>query len=184
MAEISSDNPDRSAQTEDLNELFPKVYDELKRLALMQMAPERGDHTLTPTALLHEAYLRVAIGQASAKPMSRIHFFALAAEAMRRILVEHARKHGRRQKVLRDRILPDLSGKQLVIGENTDLVELDSALTKLAGEHPQNAKLVQVRFFGGLTMAEAAEVLDVSLATANRQWAFARAWLARELMVE
>ena len=167
----------------EINQLFPVVYAELKRLALYQMAPERDDHTLTPTALLHEAYLRIAgdEGQAAA-PMSRVHFFAAAAEAMRRVLVEHARKHKRREQILRMDVFPSLASRQVGLGENPDLINLDNALTRLSRLFPEKAEVVKLRYFAGLALPEVAEVLEISLATVNRHWAYARAWLTRELI--
>ena len=179
MADIP---PVESNNSDDLNGLFTEVYDELKRLALMHMAQERGDHTLTPTALLHEAYLRVSGSRSVPAPKSRIHFCAMASAAMRRILVEHARKHGRRQRLLLDEVVVEMESKPLVERDLMDLVALDAALNKLVIAHPEKSRLVQIRYFGGLTMAEAAEVMQISLSTANRDWTFARAWLARELV--
>lgn len=174
--------PVDSNNADDLNDLFTDVYDELKRLALMHMAQERGNHTLTPTALLHEAYVRVSESRSIPAPTSRIHFCAMASAAMRRILVEHARKHGRRQRLLLDEVAAELESRPVDERNLTDLVALDAALDKLAIAHPEKSRLVQIRYFGGLTMAEAAEVMLVSLSSANRDWAFARAWLARELV--
>ncbi len=168
--------------TEDWNSLFPKVYDELKRLALKHMAPERNDHTLTPTALLHEAYLRVS-STVEQVPLSRVQFFAVAAQAMRRILVEHGRKHERRKFLVQEHVLRDIESRQLIVGNDVDLVCLDEALEKLSAEHPEKAKLVEIRYFGGLSMVEAASFLNMTLITANRHWAYARGWLARELAV-
>lgn len=167
----------------EINQLFPVAYAELKRLALYQMAPERDDHTLTPTALLHEAYLRLTgDGNQSVTAMSRVHFFAAAAEAMRRVLVEHARKHNRRQQMLQHDVLPALGSLEVVPEESTNLVQLDVALTRLSHLFPEKAEVVKLRYFAGLTLAEVAEVLGMSLSTANRHWAYARAWLTRELI--
>lgn len=170
--------------SEDWNSLFPKVYDELKRLALKHMATEREDHTLTPTALLHEAYLRVASESDQQVPLNRVQFFAIADQAMRRILVEHGRKHTRRKSIVEEHVLPDFESKQLMLGKSIDLVCLDEALEKLSVEHPEKAKLVEIRYFGGLTMIEAAGYLNMPLITANRHWAYARAWLARAVADE
>ena len=166
----------------EVKDLFAMVYDELKRLASRQMLSERNDHTLTPTALLHEAYARLAGNGQAAATMNRIHFFAAAAEAMRRVLIEHARKHTRRTQLLQNEAYRRVDSQPLVLNENTDLIELDDVLTRLAALHPQRAELVKLRYFGGLTLPETAEVLGISLATANRHWALARAWLSRELI--
>ena len=168
-------------------ELLPLVYAELRQLAAHRLAHEKPGQTLQATALVHEAYLRlVASGDASASRAqrwdSRGHFFAAAAEAMRRILVENARrkdrlKHGRElQRV-------DLeSGCRVSEAPSLDLLALDEALTKLAESEPAKAELVKLRFFAGLTMPEAAAALDISLATAERYWTFAKAWLYAELV--
>ena len=172
---IAAGDPDASAQ------LLPLVYDELRRLAAQRLAHEKPGQTLEPTALVHEAYLRL-VGQHEEQHWNgRNHFFAAAAEAMRRILVETARrkqgpKHGGHLR----RIDADLD---LVAAHapSVDLLALDEALTKLAQESPARAELVKLRFFAGLTVSEAAEVLGISLATAERYWTYARTWLYAEL---
>jgi RNA polymerase sigma factor (TIGR02999 family) len=159
------------------SELLPLVYDELRQLAVHRMAGERPDHTLDATALVHEAYLRLADGRSFA---SRGHFFAAAAEAMRRILVDRARIHaakkrgGHRQRVP----LTDLATIQ-----NTPdgMLALDEALCLLEQEDPKKAELVKLRFFGGLNMPEIVLALGISLATAERWWSYSRAWLFAEL---
>lgn len=162
-------------------ELFTLAYDELKRLAVAQMSRERKDHTLTPTALLHEAYLRVCQTADGFASMSRVQFFAFAAESMRRILVEHARKHVRRKELLADEAasqtyitLPDSD-------EAIDLLMLDVALTEFAELQPGKSELVKLKFFGGLTIPEIAEIQHISVPTASRHWAFAKAWLTRRM---
>jgi RNA polymerase sigma factor (TIGR02999 family) len=163
------------------SQLLPLVYDELRRLAAQKLAQEKADQTLQPTALVHEAYLRL-VGKGDDQPWnSRGHFFAAAAEAMRRILVENARrkqslKHGG------DRARQDLDGEQLAAPEpREDLVALDEALHKLAAGNRAAADLVQLRYFAGLTLPEAAEALGISPRTAGRLWSYARAWLRREV---
>jgi RNA polymerase sigma factor (TIGR02999 family) len=169
------------------SQLLPLVYDELRRLAAQRLAHEKPGQTLEPTGLVHEAYLRLVASPARQSGESvqrwdgRGHFFAAAAEAMRRILVEIARrregpKHGGRMQ----RIDADLN---LVAApsESVDLLALDDALTRLAKESPARAELVKLRFFAGLTMPEAADVLGVSLATAERYWTYSRTWLYAEL---
>jgi RNA polymerase sigma factor (TIGR02999 family) len=159
-------------------ELLPLVYDELRRLAAQKMAHEAPGQTLQPTALVHEAYARLAGTQ---HWNSRGHFFAAAAEAMRRILIEQSR----RKKRIRHgggRIGIDLDEScALLPSPSDDLLALDEALTRLAAADPKRAKLVQLRFFAGLTMPEAAEVLGISLATAERWWSFTRVWLYAEM---
>jgi RNA polymerase sigma-70 factor (ECF subfamily) len=166
-------------QKDAMNQLMPLVYDELHRLARSYFRRERGEHTLQPTALVHEAYLRL-VDQHS--PMEgRGHFLALAATQMRRILLDYARKHGavRRggdgQKVM----LEDT----MAVSEQrpVDMIALDTALRKLAGLDPKQAHLVELRFFGGLSVEETAEVLGISPATVKRNWSSARAFLHREI---
>jgi RNA polymerase sigma factor (TIGR02999 family) len=167
-------------------QLLPLVYDELRKLAAQKMAQEAPGQTLQATALVHEAYLRlVASGDASAPREqhwnSRGHFFAAAAEAMRRILVENARRKQRaRHGGGRQRIDLD-HACAMTEPPPDDLLALDQALSRLAALAPVRAELVRLRFFGGLTMPEAARALGVSLATAERHWTFARAWLYAEL---
>ncbi len=162
-------------------DLLPLVYDELRKLAAARMADEPPEHTLQPTALVHEAYLRL-VGPASPTGWdSRGHFFAAAAEAMRRILVDAARKK-RRSKHGGDRKRQTLDAAQPAAADpRDDLVALDAALTRFAAEDPQAAKLVELRHFAGLSVAEAAQALGISPRTADRIWMFARAWLHREL---
>ena len=158
-------------------ELLPLVYDELRKLAAARMAAEAVDHTLQPTALVHEAYLRLVDTDGAQRWDSRGHFFAAAAEAMRRILVDGARRRrsqkrggGAERIDLPD--LPDAPGTDPI-----DLLALDEALAKLEVLHPQKAQVVKLRFFAGCSLDETAECLNISRATAERHWAFARAWL-------
>jgi RNA polymerase sigma factor (TIGR02999 family) len=161
-------------------ELLPLVYEELRKLAAHRLAQEKPGQTLQPTALVHEAYLRL-VGKADRHWDGRGHFFAAAAEAMRRILIENARrkagpKHGGRRQYV-DADLDALPAPS----QPVDLLALNDALTRLASESPARAELVKLRFFGGLSMSEAAAVLRISLATAERHWTYARAWLFAEL---
>jgi len=162
-------------------DLLPLVYDELRQLAAARMAAELPGNTLQPTALVHEAYLRL-VGRADDQHWDgRGHFFAAAAEAMRRILVDAARrKHRDKHGGDRDRVDLDAAAPAAPDPRH-DLVALDAALTRLAAEDPQAAKLVELRHFAGLSIADAAEALGISPRTADRVWAFARAWLHREL---
>jgi RNA polymerase sigma factor (TIGR02999 family) len=161
--------------------LLALVYDELRRLAAQKMAHEQPGQTLQPTALVHEAYLRLVGNQHFD---NRGHFFAAAAEAMRRILVENARRK-RRQKRGGDRERLDLEPDRLAAPENDErLVALDEALTRLAAVEPAKAELVKLRAFAGLSLDAAAAVLGVSPATADRWWAYARAWLRAEISGE
>ena len=166
-------------------ELLPLVYDELRRLARQKMGQERAAHTLQATALVHEAYLRLVDGNTARNWEGRWHFFAAAAEAMRRILVDQARRHGRIKRgggVAAPRHRIDLANVEVAVDEPPDeLLEVDEGLTALAAEHPEKAQLVKLRYFAGLTIEEAAEATGVSVATANRQWAYARAWLFKHL---
>ncbi len=164
-----------------LDELLPLVYEELKRLAGSYLRRERSDHTLQSTALAHEAYLRL-IDQRNSNWKSRAHFFGVAAQAIRRILIDHAKHHGRRKRGggLKRLSLDDVA--TISAGEvDTDLLALDLTLAKLAAEDSESARLVELRFFGGLTNEEIGEVMGVSERTVRRHWQFARAWLYREL---
>ncbi len=161
--------------------LLPLVYDELRRLAAARMAHERADHTLDATALVHEAYLRL-VGDQHFE--GRAHFFAAAAEAMRRVLVDYRRNRARLKRGGgRNRIdLDRLTDRAAATDE--DLLALDDAIDSLARHYPEAADLVKLRFFAGMTLNEAAEALRLSPRTANRHWAFARAWLAASLSRE
>ncbi|HET6325266.1 MAG TPA: ECF-type sigma factor [Planctomycetaceae bacterium] len=162
-------------------ELLPLVYDELRKLAAQRMAREQPGQTLEATALVHEAYLRLVNVPEGQKWDGRGHFFAAAAEAMRRILVEGARRKDRvKYGGERTRVVLDV-GSLADEPRDLDLVELDEALSRLAAEAPQKAELVKLRFFAGLSMAEAASTLGVSLTTAERYWTYARTWLYAEL---
>jgi RNA polymerase sigma factor (TIGR02999 family) len=162
------------------DELMPMVYDELRRLAGHYMRGERPDHTLQPTALVHEAYLRLA-GVRDGGFHNRAHFYGAAAQAMRRILVDHARQ---RRALKRDRPparldLDETSPRGVDL--QVDLVALDEALVRLTAVAARAAKVVELRFFGGLSIGETAEFLNVAPATVKRHWTFARAWLYRAL---
>jgi len=165
-------------------DLLPLVYDELRKLATARMAEEKPGVTLQPTALVHEAYVRLVGKDASPPWNSRGHFFAAAAEAMRRILVEAARKK-RRLKHGGGRTRVDLDDLPANPGQrDDDLLALDEALNALAQEAPAKAELVKLRYFAGLTLEQAAECQGISLATAKRHWAIARAWLYDALTAE
>lgn len=163
------------------DQLLPLVYDDLRKLAKQKLAEEKPGQTLQATALVHEAYLRL-VGPCD-KPQweGRRHFFAAAAEAMRRILIEKARrKQGPRQNGQLQRIDADLDAIEAEVSQ-IDILVLDEALSRLAEESPVRAELVKLRFFAGLTMAESAEVLGISLATAERYWVYSRTRLFAEL---
>jgi RNA polymerase sigma factor (TIGR02999 family) len=158
-------------------ELLPFVYDELRKLAAGRMASEAPDHTLQPTALVHEAFLKLVGPVPGATWNGRTHFYAAAAEAMRRILVDHARRKRRvRHGGGRKRV--DFPEAEVVAEAPSDnLLALDEALTSFAAADPQKAELVRLRYFAGLTLEESAGLLGISRATAARHWAYARAWL-------
>jgi len=167
-----------------VNQLLPLVYDELHALAKQQLRSERRDHSLQATALVHEAYLRL-VDQTSVEWQSRAHFVAIAATAMRRILVDYARGRARHKRGgggdhTRERVSLD---EALIIAFERDagLLDLDNALERLAQRAPERARIVEMRFFGGLTVEEIASVLDTSVSTVNREWRYSRAWLYREL---
>ena len=163
-----------------LERLMPLVYDELRRLAASYLRSERRDHTLQPTALVHEAYLRL-VDQRSTDWRNRAHFFGIAAQMMRRILVDHAR---RRLAAKRSggNVFLTLEDVEADAGDRTaEILALDRALAKLEALDPAQARVVEVRFFGGLTVEETAEATKVSSATVKREWRTARAWLRREI---
>ncbi len=162
-------------------QLLPLVYDELRRLAAQRMAQEKPGQTLQPTALVHEAYLRLVGSGEERHWESRGHFFAAAAEAMRRILVENARRK-RSLKRGGDRQRLDLDLEQPVEDERSaPLLALDEALDRLEARDADKAQLVKLRYFAGMTIEQAAETLGVSVTTANRWWSYARAWLHEEI---
>jgi RNA polymerase sigma factor (TIGR02999 family) len=161
-------------------DLLPLVYAELRRLAAHKMAHEPANHTLQPTALVHEAWLRLAGGAREAWD-GRAHFFAAAAEAMRRILIDRARRkrtarHGGGQAAI---CAEDL--ELAAPAQDEDLLDVSEALDKFTARDPQKAQLVKLRYFVGLTLEEAAEVLGVAVPTASRWWAYSRAWLCQEI---
>jgi RNA polymerase sigma factor (TIGR02999 family) len=164
-----------------LNQLLPAVYDELHRMAARYLRHERPDHILQPTALINEAYLRL-VDQNSVKWENRAHFFGIAANVMRRILVEHAR--GQRA-AKRGGTMIKLPLDEGMHGnpkqEEMDLVALDEALTQLAMKDSEQSRLVELRYFGGLTIEETARVMNISPATVKRSWTISRAWLRREI---
>jgi RNA polymerase sigma-70 factor, ECF subfamily len=172
---VASSNGDQEA----LNQLLPLVYDELRRLADRYLHRERSDHTLQATALVHEAYLRLIDQKVTWA--NRAHFFGVAAEMMRRILIDHARSRQAAKrgsggiKLSLDDVL------ELTDEKATGLIALDEALKALAQFDPQKARVVELRFFGGLSIEETATVMDVGTATITRQWRLAKAWLYHEL---
>lgn len=169
---VEANKGDKSA----LDELLPLVYDELRRVASHQLAGERSNHTLQPTALVHEAYLRL-INQHSVDWQNRLHFFSIAAEMMRRILVTHAIAKKTEKRGSGATILALDEAVSFPNKPEIDLIALDEVLTKLAEFDEQQAKIVELKFFGGLTVEEIAEVLGVSVRTIGREWRAAKAWL-------
>jgi RNA polymerase sigma-70 factor (ECF subfamily) len=162
------------------DELLPLVYEKLRTLARELMVQERPDHTLQPTALVHEAYLKL-IDQTRAHWRDRAHFFSVAALALRRILVDHARGHERAKRGGGRTKLQLDEGLIAAYEQTVDLLGLDDALARLAQQDAQRARVVELRFFAGLSTDETAAVLNVSTRTVERQWRYARAWLFREL---
>ena len=163
-----------------LDRLLPMVYSELHGIAARQMRHERADHTLNATALVHEVHLKL-MDQNQVSWQNRAHFYAIAARAMRQVLISYARKHNAEK---RGGGAPNtlLDGKEIALSERADeLIALDEALTRLAGFDERLAQVVEYRFFGGLTIEETAAVLDVSTMTVKRDWNKAKAWLYREL---
>ncbi|TMQ54829.1 MAG: sigma-70 family RNA polymerase sigma factor [Candidatus Eisenbacteria bacterium] len=163
-----------------LEKLMPVVYGELRRLAQHYLRRERPDHTLQATALVHEAYLRL-VDQRAVTWQNRAHFFGVAAQLMRRILVDHARRH---HAAKRGGTALKVSLNDVVLAAEEraeDLVALDDALNRLAAMDPRQGRVVELRLFGGLTVEETAEVLRISPATVKREWTTAKAWLSREI---
>jgi RNA polymerase sigma factor (TIGR02999 family) len=164
-----------------LDRLFPIVYEELQRVAHGQMIRERAGHTLDTTALVHEAYVKLVRHPPRVHWESRLHFFAVAARAMRQILVNHARARGRAK---RGSDATQISLDEAVVMPETrsaELVALDEALARLEAMDARQSRVVELRYFGGLTIEETAQVLDVSVVTVKRDWTTARAWLYREV---
>lgn len=163
-----------------MDQLMPLVYDELRRLAQSYLQRERPGHTLQGTALVHEAYLRL-IDQKQVKWQNRAHFFGVASQMIRRILVDHARSHqtAKRGAGARKLSLDDALG--IAGATDLDLVALDDALNDLAKLDPGQSRIIELRFFGGLSIEETAEVTGQSTATVNREWSSARAWLFRQM---
>lgn len=178
------DNAAPSSDPQPARDLFRVVYDELRKLAAHQLSKERADHTLNPTALVHEVYLRLTSSMPNEEKVwtGRRQFFMAAAEAMRRILVDHARYH-RRQKRTGHRQRLNIPVDQLpgIQQDQNDLVALNDALEALSAEQADAAELVKLRYFAGLTLDEAAEILGLSTATVDRRWAFAKTWLLDRL---
>jgi RNA polymerase sigma factor (TIGR02999 family) len=166
-----------------LNQLLPLVYAELRRMAMRQLRAERVGHTLQPTALVHEMYLRL-VDQRNVDWRNRAHFFGVSAQVMRRILVDHARSHNASK---RGEGLPRVTideAKGVSAPDAIPVLALDQALNRLTEIDEDLARIVELRAFGGMTIEEAACVLDVSPSTAKREWRTAKAWLARELGLE
>lgn len=161
-------------------QLIPLVYDELKRLARSYMRRERDDHTLQTTALVHEAYLRL-VRQKATNWQSRSHFFGIAAQLMRRILVDHARGHSREKRGGEKIVLPLNEALVFSPEHSEELVKLDEALERLSRLDARQSRIVELRFFGGLSVEETSEFLGVSPKTVKRDWAVAKVWLHGEL---
>jgi RNA polymerase sigma factor (TIGR02999 family) len=170
-----------SAEPQQARDLFEAVYQELRRLAAIHLTQERIGHTLNPTALVHEAYLRLTSN--SRQWADRKHFFLAASEAMRHILVDHARFHAR-QKRSGGRVRRYLPVELLPSRQQPDMLAVHDAIDVLAASEPEAAELVKLRYFTGLTLNEAAAILDLSPTTADRRWAFAKAWLFERLQAE
>lgn len=164
-----------------LERLMPLVYDELRRLAINYLRRERAGHTLQPTALVNEAYLKL-VDQKNAKWQNRAQFFGISAQLMRRILVDHARQHqAAKRGGSKQQRLSITSAERIVKQPEVDLLALNEALDELTKMDPQQGRIVELKFFGGLSIEETAEVLGISHATVERDWKMARAWLRLRL---
>jgi len=170
----------RKGDQEALEQLIPVVYDELHRQAARYLRREHPGHTLQTTALIHEAYLRL-IKQQNIEWQNRAHFYAIAARLMRQILVDHARRRQATKRGGSDIKVPLEEAIVLSSGRNVDLVALDEALTRLAAIDPQQSRIVELRYFSGLSVEETAEVLGVSSRTVKRDWNVAKAWLRQQI---
>lgn len=166
-----------------LDELMPLVYNELHRLAYRYLGFERSDHTLQATALVNEAYLRL-INQRSTEWQSREHFYGVAAQILRRILVDHARERNAVKRKAGRNAVPLDAALTVPVQNDIDLLALDESLTRLAEFDRRKAQLVELRYFAGLTVHEVARVLSISPATVHREWVIARTWLYRDMMAE
>lgn len=173
----------QQGEAAEFSRLFQTVYHHLRRLAVQQLRRERQGHTLNPTALVHEAFLHL-VDQSDAGWNDRKHFFNAAAQAMRRILISHARRRNAARRGGGQQHLPLQETPSAEERLSLDLLAIDAALQKLAAFDERLVQLVELHVFGGLTLNEAAEVLEVSIATAKREWASARAWLYREIFLE
>jgi len=177
---VAINYPQAVGDKEDLDKLMPAVYDELRRQAARYLRREQAGHTLQTTALIHEAYVRL-VDQRNVQWQNRAHFFGIAAQMMRRILVDHARTK-KRAKRGGSVIKVSLADATLPVNErDLDVVALDEALNRLAEIDEQQSRVVELRFFSGLTVEETAEVMNISPATVKRDWSMAKAWLHREL---
>ena len=166
-----------------LNQLLPLVYAELRRIAARQLRKERPNHTLQPTALVNEVYLRL-VDQRQVDWRNRAHFFGVASEVMRRILVDHARRHSAGKRGDGAPSVPIDAASEAAAADGIPILMFDLALQRLMERDADLARIVELRVFGGLTIDEAACVLDISASTAKREWRTAKAWLGRELGIE
>lgn len=164
----------------DLDALMGAIYDDLRRLAASHMRSERDDHTLQPTAIVHEAYMKL-VDQRNTGYTDRVHFFAVASRIIRRILVDHAREKGAAKRGGDRERVPIELAERAVPHAGVDAVALDEALTELSGINQRQAEIVELRFFGGLTVGEIADLLSIGPRSVDRDWAVARAWLACRL---
>ncbi len=163
-----------------ISDLMPVVYDELRRIAAAHLARERADHTLQPTALAHEAYLKL-VDLSRAQWNDRAHFLAIAAGAIRRILIDHARLRQAAKRGGGQRMTLGWADAQVSADKDVDLIDLEEALQRLSQRSARQAKVIELRFFAGMEVTETAEVLGISPRTVKEDWRVARAWLAREL---
>jgi RNA polymerase sigma factor (TIGR02999 family) len=171
----------RQGQPEAFGKLLALVYDELRRLAAYQLQSERPDHTLQPTALVHEAFLRIAGTGQELQWRDKSHFFALAAQVMRHVLVDYARAHRTEKRGMGQAKVPLEELRELPVETAPDLLALDEALGALAEKDERKSRIVELRYFGGLSIEETADVLGLSATTVRREWTMTKAWLRREM---
>lgn len=169
-----------SGDPAELQRYLPAIYRELRTLARNKMRGERADHTLSPTALVHEVYLRL-VGEGRHEIANRAHFLALASRAMRQVLIDHARSRGRQKRGGGSRAITLTAALGVAAEETVDVLALDDALTRLGAAHPRKAEVVEMLYFGGLSASETAQLMGVSERTVERDWQTARLWLLREM---
>lgn len=174
----------QNGDVDSLDKLLPLIYDELKKMASNMFRNERSDHTLQPTALVHEAYIKLVADGSGISWQNRAHFFGIAANSMRQILVNHAKARGREKRGGGRTLIALDDSVSFSYESDLDVLSLNESIETLAALDARQAKIIELRFFGGLTLKETAEVMEISTATVSREWEMARTWLYREMSRE